>query len=443
MKLAFLILLNKLITKVCKLFKRNGAQYPGYIIYDIFDKNILTKIHYPSIVIAVTGSSGKGTTCSIIKHILEENNYKVAFNQSGNNGVLGATTLILNNCDIKGNMKCDVLLLECDEKHLKLIFSKNKPTHLIITNITRDQPARNGSPEIIYNEISKAINNDVHLILNSDDPIVSRYKTKFKKYTTYGIDKINGDSKVQNLNNVDFAYCPICSRKLEYSYYHYGHLGDYKCPNNDFSRGIPDYVGSNVDLNNNTFEINKTKVKLNSASLYVAYAYLAAYTLCKSIGLNDSNIISSLNNALQKRGKTYMLKSRKLTMLESKNENNLSYLQSIKYIINQSGTKSIILGFENVSRRYKLNDLSWLYDVDFELLSKDKNIDKIFIIGRFRYDVATRLSYANIDKNKIVLVDDINNLIEIINKQSKGDIYTMVCFDMTQSIKEMVEKYEN
>jgi len=129
-------------------------------------------------------------------------------------------------------------------------------------------------------------------------------------------------------------------------------------------------------------------------------------------------------------------------MLETKNENNLSYYQSCEYIKEQKGLKTVILGFENVSRRYKENDLSWLYDVDFELLN-DSNIDKIFCIGRFRYDVKTRLEYAGIPDDKLVLVDDLNNLLNLVKEKSTGNIYTMVCFDMTAIIKNMIEGEEN
>jgi hypothetical protein len=121
----------------------------------------------------------------------------------------------------------------------------------------------------------------------------------------------------------------------------------------------------------------------------------------------------------------------------------LSYYQSIKYIINEPGLKTIILGFDNVSRRYKLNDLSWLYDVNFELLANNKQVDKIFCIGRFRYDVATRLNYAGIEKNKIILIDDLNNLLKEVETKSSGNIYTMVCFDMTSIIKKLVQNENN
>ena len=444
MKVIIAVLINKLITIVCKLFRFNGAQFPGSFVYDHIDKNILDKISHPKITIAVTGSSGKGTTCNLIKNVLIDNNYSVLLNESGNNGINGAISLILNNSTLTGKFKKDVLILECDERHLHHIFKKWKPNYLIITNITRDQPTRNGTPEEVFSEILKAINDNVHLILNVDDPLVNRFKLHHNgKITTYGMNKITGDKKDTILNNLDFAYCPVCSNKLKYDYYHYGHIGSYKCLNNDFERGKLDYYGDKLDYSNNKFNINNNTIKLTNNALFMCYAYLACYSLCNILNIKEENIINSLNNIKDsKRGKSLSLKNRKLTMLESKNENNLSYFQSLNYIIHQDGIKTIILGFDNVSRRYKTTDISWLYDVDFEMLANDKNIDKIFCIGKFRYDVALRLEYANIDKNKIILVDDLDNIMSLVDTKSKGDIYTMVCFDMTSIIRKKALEYE-
>ena len=125
-------------------------------------------------------------------------------------------------------------------------------------------------------------------------------------------------------------------------------------------------------------------------------------------------------------------------MLESKNENALSYYQSLKYITSTNGHKSVILGFDNVSRRYRFNDLSWLYDVEFELL-QDKNIDKIFVIGRFKYDILNRLELAKINDKKIVLVKNLNDLKTLL-KDLNTPIYTMVCFDMTYNIKQILKE---
>ena len=443
MKLTLLIMLNKSITFICKLFKFEGSVFPASIVRK-FDKNILEKIKYPKYVVGVTGSSGKGSTTSMIAHILEVNGYKVVWNKSGSNVVNGTTTLILNNTKVFSHkMDCDFLLLEMDESYIKETFSKSTLTHLVVTNITRDQPARNGEPMFILNKIFNSIDEKTHLIINSDDAFVNRLKYLHKgEVTTYGIGKTKYSLKEPISNNVDAAYCPICHEKLVYKFYHYGHLGSYSCPNGDFKNNI-DIKAEKVDLEKQEMVINDNIIHLNKDVFFAVYYTLAAYSLCKVIGMEEVKIIHALNDEVleSKRLKSLKYHNREVDMLESKNENNLSYLQSLNYINNYKGKKTIILGFDKVSRRYKYNDISWLYDVDFEVLDL-KNIDKILCIGRFRYDVYARLRLANIDEDKLVIVDNIKNISEDLDK-TEGTIFTMVCFDMTAVLKKIFMEDNN
>ena len=446
MKNTLAILVNRFISLGCKILKpimhKDGSVTPGYYASKI-NKDILNDIKYPKYVIGITGSSGKGSTTSLVAHILEGNGLKVVWNKSGSNLYNGAVTLILNNTNpFTKKLNADVLLMELDESFIKTIFNKNKLTHLVMTNITRDQPARNGTPDIIYNKIINSIDDSTHLIINADDPIVSRVKLTHKgKITTYGVAEFDEDYKTPISNTFDATYCPKCNSKLKYNYYHYGHIGNYECPYCDFKRGTVDYEATDINLSKQYMSVNGNLVHLNKDVEFCIYYTLAAYALCNTIELSTEQIQKELNDDVMesKRMKIEHINGRAIEMIESKNENALSYLQSIRYIRNKTGIKTVILGFENVSRRYSYNDLSWLYDVDFELL-KDDGIDKIFCIGRFKWDVYTRLIYAGIDPNKLVLVDDINNLINMVLEQSTGNIFTMVCFDMTAIIKKLVSE---
>lgn len=445
MKLSLSIIVCKLIKWGLKICKRDGSVFPGSIAYKI-DKDALKKIKYPKDVIVVTGSSGKGSTVSVLYQTLVNEGKKVICNRNGSNINNAIMTLLLNNTNtFTHKVNGDVLLLEMDERFISKTFDKGIITTMLITNITRDQPSRNFDSNFIFDKIMESVDKNVHLIVNADDPLLNRVKTIHQgKITTYGIGKNKYATKKTPDYSVDSAYCPKCKTKLKYNFYHYGNMGKYACDNCDFERGKVDFEATNVDLEKGTIKINGNSIKLNKKIFFAVYYTLAAYTVLKTIGIKEENIIDSFNNKTpeSKRLKHQYLDGRKVEMIESKNENSLSYLQSLNYIVDQKDKKTVIMGFENVSRRYVYNDLSWLWDVPFEIL-KDDSIEKIFLIGRFKYDILTRLEYAEIDMEKIVLVDEIHDLLDEVANQSTSPIYTMVCFDMTEIITNMLKERNN
>ena len=433
----------KFINKLSKLTGHEGSVIGGKYALKL-DKNILKKIKLPKYIIGITGSSGKSSSTELMYNILTKNGYSVIYNKEGSNTINAITALILNNSTLFGKIKKDVLLMELDESYMKYIFKYFSPTHLMITNITRDQPPRNSHPEKIFNQIKSAIPKGTHLILNVDDPFVNRFRIDHKgPVTTYGMDK-NSYSYKTNLNNLDGAYCPICNSKLEYDFYHYGHIGSYHCPKYDFVRSTPDFEAKDIDVDNEKITINENTVNLPSNFLYTVYFVTGCYALSRSVGLKDEQILNVLNSKdiKTKRLTIYNYDNRKWQMLVSKNENNLSYKQSLDYIMHQHGDKTIILGFDSSSRRYKENDISWIWDIDFEELN-DNSIKNIILIGKFCNDMRLRMEYAKINKNKLILVEDISNLAEVIKKKTTGNIYSMVCFDKEIELKKIIKEENN
>ena len=433
----------KFINKLSKLLGHEGSVIGGHYALKL-DKNILKKIKLPKYVIGITGSSGKSSSTELMYNILTSNGYSVVYNKEGSNTINAITALVLNNSSLFGKLKKDVLLMELDEQFMKYIFKYITPTHLMITNITRDQPPRNSHPEKIYKAIKNAIPKGTHIIINVDDPYVNRLRINHKGgVTTYGMGE-NGYSFKTKINNLDAAYCPICNSKLEYDFYHYGHIGSYHCPKYHFNRGNPEFEAKNVDVVNKKIEINGHVVNLPSDFLYTVYFVTGCYALARTLDIKDEDILKVLNseNIKTKRLMIYDYDNRKWQMLVSKNENNLSYKQSLDYILHQNGDKTIILGFDSSSRRYKENDISWIWDIDFEELA-DSSIKNIILIGKFCNDMMLRMNYAGISKEKLILVEDLKDLPNVIKKKTKGNIYSMVCFDKEIELKRIIKEENN
>jgi hypothetical protein len=53
------------------------------------------------------------------------------------------------------------------------------------------------------------------------------------------------------------------------------------------------------------------------------------------------------------------------------------------------------------------------------------------------------MKYAEIDEKKIILVEDLSNLSEILKTKTKGNIYSMVCFDKEIELKKIIKEEQN
>ena len=127
----------------------------------------------------------------------------------------------------------------------------------------------------------------------------------------------------------------------------------------------------------------------------------------------------------------YTYNDRIVYVLNNKAENATTYNQSLLFVKRNTELKTLIIGWKEISRRYNFDDLSWLYDIEFELLSNNE-IDKIICIGPQAYDIATRLKYANIEEEKIVVIPLIDEAVKFIKSKTKGNIYGILNFDMVE-----------
>lgn len=424
MKQTLAIFIGKIILFIGKKINR-GSSYPGYIARKI-DKNILKKFTLPKISIVVTGSSGKTSTSYTIAHILRENGFSVAHNTSGANLASGLATVLIENSDLKGKIKKDAFVMEMDERYTKDLLPLINPAYLVICNITRDQPPRQGHFDYVFDIIKKGISDDMYLVLNGDDPLVNKFSIGHNgKVTYFGLN--NNDKSFTELtsNSLDMVYCPKCHHKLSYEFVSFGNVGNFKCNHCDFKRPKLDYAITSI--NDSELTINEQyKFYPKNDQIYTYYNDIAAFAVTSLVGLDAKKIITAMEKVSyhEKRYSYFKLGSREGFVLSGKNENAPSYNQAMNYVGRKNDKKTIVFGFEYISLRYPYEDISWLYDIDFELLENEL-INSFICIGPFAYDIATRAYLAGIDRDKIIIKKDINDIYNTL-LDTTGNIYAIL-----------------
>ncbi len=429
------IFFGKIIILIGKIINK-GTCFPGTFA-SILEPNILTKIAKPKLTIAVTSTSGKTSTSSIIANLLKENGYQVGHNLSGANIDMGIITMLIEHSNLKGKLKVDAIVMEVDERHTKNVFPFFKPDYLVINNIARDQATRNGNVETIVNALNKSISDDIHLIVNADDAHLNSFLLNKKNQKTFFGINVPSKFKGMFFNNNDISYCPLCQEKIIFEQMYFCNTGIYHCPTSDFKRPIPKYEVTEVDLEKGFYHINNNlKVFLQNKVFFHVYNSLAAFTVCKTIGIDESEIIKNLDKIHF--NITRVFQQDNINVMACKNSSPISYDQGLIQINSDPQEKILVLGFHRISNRDNYQDLSWLYDINFELLLTS-NIHKIIIIGEYGFDIASRLYIADFPLEKIIFVKNIQAAINQ-TKEYPYPTYALLGFDITQSFIDKIKE---
>ena len=427
------IIVAKLTILAGKVLKR-GTSLPGLYALKI-DKNILKKLKYPKIRLIVTGSSGKGSVSNLISDVLKDNGMSVCFNNAGSNLKYGITTACLKNCNLFGKIKKDVLILETDERYVKEIYKDINPNYLIITNLTKDQPPRQFNIDIIKEEIKKNLPDNTTIITTIDEPYLRHFELELtNKNIHYSIDKNNYSYEKQIFENLNTYYCLKCGTRLNYEYYNFETLGKYYCPNCDFKWEMPKVIGKNLDLDKGTIQIDKKEVSISGDMLYHAYNTLASITFLREIKLPLDKIIASINNHNHNLNFEFVKNNKLYKALNCKAENATTYNECIYKVYLDKEPKDIIIGWKEISRRYNHFDISWLYDIEFELLNQD-TLNKIYAVGIDKENIKKRLLLAGISDKKIVMADTLEEIKESINTSKVSKVYGILNFDYMEPFK--------
>lgn len=421
------ILSAKFTLFLTKTILKGGTTFPGRVALKI-DKNILSKISKGYKVILVTGTNGKTTTTSMIYNIIKESGHPVITNNTGANLFPGIVTTFVDSFKFGSKVKDNYAVIEVDEANLKYITEYITPEVITVTNLFRDQLDRYGEVYTTLNKILEGIYNvpETTLVLNGDESLLGKLDLKNPVHF-YGFDKAVNDNKNIEIN-ADAKFCKFCKTPYEYNFVTYNHLGDFYCPNCGYKRSdlmyaVTDIIDINADKS--TVKFNDLEVSINQSGTYNIYNGLCAYSIAKELGISDSAIKKSLENQSSSFGRqeTINIEGKDVKIFLVKNP--AGYNQSLD---------TICLNKEKFAAAFLLNDnyadgqdVSWIWDVDFEKLT-ETNIDEVYISGLRAYDMAVRLKTAGLNPNKFVIEEQYEALTKAIKNGSCDKLYILATY---------------
>lgn len=421
------ILSAKFTLFLTKTILKGGTTFPGRVALKI-DKNILSKISKGYKVILVTGTNGKTTTTSMIYNIIKESGHPVITNNTGANLFPGIVTTFVDSFKFGSKIKDNYAVIEVDEANLKYITEYITPEVITVTNLFRDQLDRYGEVYTTLNKILEGIYNvpETTLVLNGDESLLGKLDLKNPVHF-YGFDKAVNDNKTIEIN-ADAKFCKFCKTPYEYNFVTYNHLGDFYCPNCGYKRSdlmyaVTDIIDINADKS--TVKFNDLEVSINQSGTYNIYNGLCAYSIAKELGIADSAIKKSLENQSSSFGRqeTINIEGKDVKIFLVKNP--AGYNQSLD---------TICLNKEKFAAAFLLNDnyadgqdVSWIWDVDFEKLT-ETNIDEVYISGLRAYDMAVRLKTAGLNSNKFVIEEQYEALTEAIKNGICDKLYILATY---------------
>ncbi len=407
------LIIAKFFYTLIKSFpSKNKQSKPGEIALKICP-TFLKHFDLPDKVIAITGTNGKNTVTNLINNVLKKNNYQTISNNAAT--TTSIVTALIKNANYQGKTTADAAIFKIDPFFSKNIFQYITPTHLLCTAIFRDYSQPKSDAESIFKNLNKSIPKQTTLILNADDLISSQLSPKNEKYyfSVKNVLKKSTTNIVQDIQS-----CPNCNTPLKFKHRHHHHIGQINCKKCNFAQPKANFICSKKDKTLTIKEKeNINQYPLISDTIYNIYNITATISLLRTIGLKPGDIKQGLEKAtlIDKQEVAYQKEKIEIISILTKNKNPISNSLTFDYINHLNGNKIVVLmTTDSLDKLYGSEDISWLYDTDFEFLKK-RNIKQIIACGNRAFDLNIRLQIAGIKNDLIFLNNNYQNIYELIN----------------------------
>ncbi|HET9849705.1 MAG TPA: MurT ligase domain-containing protein, partial [Candidatus Dormibacteraeota bacterium] len=190
---------------------------------------------------------------------------------------------------------------------------------------------------------------------------------------------------------------------------YFGHVGHYHCPTGDFDRPVPDLKATSVQIEGMErmrLEVSdgreRATVEVPLSGLYNAYNVVLALAAAKALGIplkKGAEALANFTPAFGRMERT-VVDGHPAVLLLAKNPTGFN--EVLRTAIRFGKATSFLIALND--RIADGQDVSWIWDVDFEQL---KDVDQhIVVSGDRAFDLRVRLKYAEIPADRIEVVTD-------------------------------------
>lgn len=417
------------------LGRGGGTALPGLVAQAVYP-NVLRALtaQLPEGSVMVSGTNGKTTTSRMLGSILRAAGLQPLHNRSGSNLERGLVSTLVDAATLSASLpdSLRVGLFEVDEAAMPGALRAVRPRALVLNNLFRDQLDRYGEIDTVYSKWRAALpflNSRSSISLNADDPGISSlaHTSKLRAHVyTFGID--DPRYALETLPHAaDSISCPRCGSRLQYSLILLSHLGHWRCPRCGAERPTPDVAAIRVTLHGTESShahlrtpAGHMDIALNVPGLYNVYNGLAAVSAALALGISPQHIARGLANFTAAFGRIERVQipggeGKSLLLALVKNPAGFNEVLRMLFPPENDPSASavpkhmlIIINDLTADGR----DVSWLWDVDFEMLSSPGLVSRLYVSGIRAADMAVRLKYAGVAPALVKLEPDVGEALD-------------------------------
>jgi UDP-N-acetylmuramyl tripeptide synthase len=400
------------------LKRGGGTTYPGVLARRLEPK-VLSKLSrkLASGSVAITGTNGKTTTTRMVSEILQTAGVDAVNNSTGANLVTGVTAALVSDSSLLGRPASEMGLFEVDEASVPKVASEAEIFLLAVLNLFRDQLDRYGELAYTAKVIASAfpdLPSDGTVVLNADDPLVASLGRGATRSVYFGVEDHALDTgALQHI--ADSKDCPVCGTALRYDTVYFGHIGVYRCPNCSFARPEPIYRAARVQMDGPrgtnfllTTPEGEYEARIGLPGLYNVYNALAAAAVAGEAGVRTEVILQSLAEFSGAFGRVERVRAGEKEVFLLLIKNPVGFNEILRTFVASPTDEAVATSARHVLIAINDNhadgrDVSWLWDVDFEMLANAGAAPAGFHVSGIRaQDMGVRLKYAELPVCSVV-----------------------------------------